>query len=51
MDNGGVIVGMTCISIIEKIDNINIKGFFKKNATKQARESAWKELITKQDFI
>lgn len=33
---------MACISIINEIDSIKIKGFFKKKETLKARETAWK---------
>jgi hypothetical protein len=34
---------ITCISIVDKINSIRIKGLFKKKATNEARESAWRK--------
>ena len=37
-----MIESMSCINIINDIDSIKIKGFFKKKKTLQAREAEWK---------
>lgn len=35
---------ISCIQIIEKIDSIKVKGFFKKRATQEAKELEWRRL-------
>lgn len=34
---------MACLHIVREIDNIKVKGFFKRKATLRAREEAWKK--------
>lgn len=35
----------TCLAIIDKIEAIKVKGFFKKKQTEKAKEEAWQQII------
>ena len=38
-----LLTAMACLSVIQEIESIKVKGLFKRKATEQAREEAWRK--------
>lgn len=41
--NWSLLTAMACLSVIEEIESIKVKGLFKRKATERAREEAWRK--------
>lgn len=41
--NWSLLTAMACLSVIEEIESVKVKGLFKRKATEQAREEAWRK--------
>lgn len=43
--NWGMTEVLNCISIMEHVDAVKVKGLFKKKQTEQAQEEAWQKVL------
>ena len=41
--NWSLLTAMACLSVIQEMESIKVKGLFKRKATEQAREEAWRK--------